>query len=443
MTSPVPTTSSSWWTAGPPAGSPSTGAPTPTGSSTSPSSLKFRGQGIGTALLRQVQRQAGRAGTVVRLETRAGGRAEALYRRLGFLRVASDGPSGDEPAVDAGPWGYGSDVTLEWGPEHWLPIHVLPGGREPSVDWFDAGPRRLTDPFFVQAFQRAEHRHSTRPGRPWRRTGTLDELVAEAERNPGLAPDGFVLHMSRCGSTLLAQMLAADPDHLVLSEPPALDGVLRTWHHDAFDEERRLQLLRSVLSVLGRPRHGERRLFVKLDAWHTTMLDVLRRAFPDTPWVFVVRDPVEVLVSQDTNTAAIMVPGAVPDRALNLDLASAISMSPETYAAAVLSAICASAGAGLGSPGPGGMVVPYETLPGALDSVLAHFGVRAPAAALARMTAASAHDAKAPSLAFVPDGPAKQAAADERLRTAAASVAEVLATFCSPGAPSEVARWSR
>jgi hypothetical protein len=36
-------------------------------------------------------------------------------------------------------------------------------------------------------------------------------------------PDGFVFHMSRCGSTLVAQMLAVVPDHVVVSEAEPLD----------------------------------------------------------------------------------------------------------------------------------------------------------------------------------------------------------------------------
>jgi len=46
----------------------------------------------------------------------------------------------------------------------------------------------------------------------------LAALGDYAASNPGIAPDGFIFHVSRCGSTLVSQMLAALPDSIVLSE---------------------------------------------------------------------------------------------------------------------------------------------------------------------------------------------------------------------------------
>jgi GNAT superfamily N-acetyltransferase len=392
---------------------------------------EHRGHGIGSRLLVEVQDDAARAGAVVRLQARAGGAAEALYRRLGFLPLPPAGTADDVDETTGGPDGQPVDgrgflVAMEWRPERWLPIHVLARNGDTVVECFDAGEMRLTDPFFVQTFQRAQHRHEIDPGRYGRRFGPLDELVADAERAPGLAPAGFVLHMSRCGSTLLSQMLAADPDNLVLSEPPAVDALLRTWLSGAGREERRLAALQAVLSVLGRPRHGERRLFVKFDAWHTVLLPVLLAAFPGTPWVFLFRDPVEVLVSHEHSCAAFMVPGSVPAPAFGLDLADAVTMSAEGYGAAVLTAVCRAALAGLDARG---MAVAYDELPDALPAVLAHFGVTVSAETLASMAAASSRDAKAPTLPFVPDGPAKRAAADDRQRAAAAGMADVVAAL--------------
>jgi ribosomal protein S18 acetylase RimI-like enzyme len=382
---------------------------------------EYRGRGIGTMLLRDLQDEADRLGAVVRLHVRPGGGAEALYRRLGFLPLRRSGT--ECPGFDEG-----LDIEMEWRPEHWLPIHIQPRRPCALVDWFDAGQERLVDPFFVQAFQRVEAKGSRSPGRPVRRMGSIDELVAEAADAPGLAPSGFVLHMSRCGSTLLSQMLAADPENLVLSEPPAVDGVLRTLFTCGVSEELAVAWLRAVIGVLGRPRHGERRLFVKFDAWHTTQLSLLRRAFPETPWVFVYRDPLEVLVSHERRTAGFVVPGAVPTEAFGLKLATAVTMLAENYAGAVLSAICRAA---LGGLDAAGKLVDYEELPAALADVLSHFGVTVDAERLALMESAGHWDAKSPTLRFVPDGPGKRAEADERLRAAAADMADVVAALAA------------
>jgi len=70
--------------------------------------------------------------------------------------------------------------------------------------------------------------------------------------------------------------------------------------------------------------------------------------------------------------------------------------------------------------------VDYEELPAALADVLSHFGVTVDAERLALMESAGHWDAKSPTLRFVPDGPGKRAEADERLRAAAADMADVV-----------------
>lgn len=43
---------------------------------------------------------------------------------------------------------------------------------------------------------------------------------------------------------------------------------------------------------------GDKRLFFKIQSSGTKYMDVALEAFPDSPWVFVYRDPVQVLMSQ-------------------------------------------------------------------------------------------------------------------------------------------------
>ena len=53
----------------------------------------------------------------------------------------------------------------------------------------------------------------------------LEELN---ERSAGLAPSLFLFHVSRCGSTLISQMLAALPQNVVISEAGPMDAILRS-----------------------------------------------------------------------------------------------------------------------------------------------------------------------------------------------------------------------
>ena len=48
-----------------------------------------------------------------------------------------------------------------------------------------------------------------------------------------------------------------------------------------------------------------------MDAWQIHSLPLIRAAFPDTPWVFVYRDPLEVMVSQLARPGTLNIPGAL------------------------------------------------------------------------------------------------------------------------------------
>src|SRR5690242_496587 len=98
-------------------------------------------------------------------------------------------------------------------PQGWLPVGV--DGR--FVDWVHFGMGRLDEPFFEGSVRRALQ------GRPARRRTTAEALVAA---KPARAPDGFIFHMSRCGSTLVAQMLASDPECLAISEAAIVEQVV-------------------------------------------------------------------------------------------------------------------------------------------------------------------------------------------------------------------------
>jgi hypothetical protein len=219
--------------------------------------------------------------------------------------------------------------------------------------------------------------------------------------------------MSRCGSTLVTQMLAGVPEFLVLSEPLLVNDVLRAPGSD--DERiRRLQL---AVAALGRRRTGGERAYVlKLDSWATHDLPLIRRAFPDTPWIFLSRDPAEVLVSHRRQAGMQMLPGVVSPELFGLDLLSAATMPVDDYGAFVLGAICRQA---LAHRDERALFLDYRELPGAVFArVLDWFGIECGDAEHAVMEAASRRDAKVPSRLFADDTTAKAEAATPELRAA-------------------------
>lgn len=164
----------------------------------------------------------------------------------------------------------------------------------------------------------------------------------------------------------------------------------------------------------GRPRSGvEQRLFIKLDSWHAMMLPLFMRAFPDVPWVFLYRDPVEVLVSHARQPGTQMLRQIVPPSLYGLQ-ANADEADLD-YTARVLAKICGAAADALASPR--GVAINYRDLPRAVETrILPHFGIEPGEAEREAMRAAARVDAKTPTLTFSSDIAAKQEAAPAALR---------------------------
>jgi hypothetical protein len=255
----------------------------------------------------------------------------------------------------------------------------------------------------------------------FRRRTPTEALAAWREASPGLEPAGFVFHMSRCGSTLLVQMLARLDSNVVLSEPGPVDTVLRARTCvPGLEEEERREWLRGIVSALGQRRSPEEvRLFIKFDCWHAREIPLVRRTFPRTPWVFLYREPVEVLASHARCPGLQMLPTMLSPNLFAMDDPSASAMLVDEYRARVLASICAEAVAAYEGVG-GGMLLNYRELPDAAWSAVSdHFGVAWTEDELLRMQQATEFDAKCPTLYFQDDSSGNAAAVSDALRRAA------------------------
>jgi hypothetical protein len=219
--------------------------------------------------------------------------------------------------------------------EGWVPIRLYWREGEPWVDWCYLGPRLLTGSFFEgDIFSALElpfnslFRHQT----------PISALAEWQSISPGMKPTALVFHSSRCGSTLVSQLLAALPQTVVLSESPPVDVLARSSSRspDA-TVERRAAWLQWMVSALGQPRvGGERHYFIKFEPRTTLELPLLRFAFPDVPWVFVYRNPVEVLISLLNEPSPLTTPGFIIPDPLGLDLVELMATPPDEYAARML-----------------------------------------------------------------------------------------------------------
>jgi hypothetical protein len=307
------------------------------------------------------------------------------------------------------------DRETELPPAGWLPSGTFWRGGNLYVQWFHEGDARLTEPFFESTVQRGMVKPFNRLIRYVTPIGRLGEWL---RRHQPLRPGGFIFHMSRCGSTLVSQMLAALRPNLVVSEAPGIDAAVRAkLVRPDLDDETHLQWLQWMVGAHGQPRAGERNYFIKLDCWHTMHLPLFARAFPGLPWVFLYRDPVEVMVSQLRSPGMHMVPGML---GFNL-LASGLDQNGynrEEYSARMLGEICAPLVRQYTEYKP--LLINYRQLPEAVwTQIMPHFGVACSGGERDTMIAAARYDAKAPYVQFTPDAEDKQREASVSVRTLA------------------------
>jgi hypothetical protein len=204
---------------------------------------------------------------------------------------------------------------------HWIPERLVTDGGAATCRWVDANGLRYDDPFFASTADRCRAAGT--------RSSPVDALHTQAAAAPPLPPVAFIFHVSRCGSTLLAQLLGLDERSIVLSEAPLLDEILRS------DRPDRDALFDAALHLLGRPRFGEERLFVKTDCWHLFEAAALRRRYPEAPFVLLYRAPAGVLASQRRMRGMHVVPGLLTRVAFEVAF-DADRMTLDHYAARVL-----------------------------------------------------------------------------------------------------------
>jgi hypothetical protein len=163
-----------------------------------------------------------------------------------------------------------------------LPVSVgLENGRAviTRLDFGDAG---FAEPFFRHTIAFA--RGAVPVVTPY------EDFRAEVGRSR--EPAGFIFHMSRCGSTLVSQMLKEIAGVRVYGEPPPVNETLVLLPQLPRREVR--DLLGAVIRAFCA---RSERAFFKFSSWNVLEYSLFDELFPAVPKLFVVRRPVEVLAS--------------------------------------------------------------------------------------------------------------------------------------------------
>jgi hypothetical protein len=128
----------------------------------------------------------------------------------------------------------------------------------------------------------------------------LQSLLEKSANVKPVRPAGFIFHLSRCGSTLLSNALAAAGGVQVISEASFLTNLLLDKQ---LSPTQKMTAMRVLLSLFELPP------IIKFNAWDTGFLPLIREAFPQTPMVFLIREPLRILASHRRMSGIQMVPG--------------------------------------------------------------------------------------------------------------------------------------
>ena len=176
-----------------------------------------------------------------------------------------------------------------------LPVDAVVVEGRPGLSWMEMSGVRLAEPFFQQTVERA------RRDKRAERFTEFDVLLQLEKELDSVPPTGFILHSSRCGSTLVANACRAVSNAIVLSEANPIDKLIARFITDAdnpIKESLYSVFLRGVVHALAQRRTGnEQHLFIKFACCSFAQFERIKRIWPSVPWLFLYRDPVETIVS--------------------------------------------------------------------------------------------------------------------------------------------------
>jgi hypothetical protein len=212
----------------------------------------------------------------------------------------------------------------------WTPIELHLSKKDQAVAWLDLGKARFTDKMSAYTVCRS-WQNQNKPQPIWTKVDILTKLQSIS---PGLKPKGFIFNVSKCGSTLLARMLASISRNLVISEDTVTNKCLMPndlmAELDGFPDTYKMELFKGLISALGQPRLGlEENYIIRFSPKNVLELPFIRQVYPDVPWIFLYRDPVEVVVSDLVDLDSYKDISELVRQVLNLSAINLTKISPQ------------------------------------------------------------------------------------------------------------------
>jgi hypothetical protein len=133
------------------------------------------------------------------------------------------------------------------------------------------------------------------PSEPWQCMSSLDFLNTAPDAADCIHPTGFIFHAGRCGSTLLAKVIARSQEHLMFGEGGPHNQI---WPVILGQTAPASVPFRNLLLHTGRRRLPSYRAhIVKFTSFNIVQWEIIQTAFPEVPALFLFRHPAQILAS--------------------------------------------------------------------------------------------------------------------------------------------------
>jgi hypothetical protein len=220
--------------------------------------------------------------------------------------------------------------------QNWIPYKLTYAYNEPQCHWLNTFDKAFTEPFFDETI--AVCKGFQRQRFPVSSVSDVTLLTEWSQNLNYVKPTAFIFHVSRCGSTLVSQLLGMDEQNISLAEVPFFDDLLRLPYKNArYNMEECEQLLKASLKFYGQKKTGtEKNLFVKNDSWHVFFYKNLRKLYPDVPFILLYRSPEQVLNSHKKQRGLQAVPGLIEPQLFGFNPPEVLNMPLDHYMAKVL-----------------------------------------------------------------------------------------------------------
>jgi hypothetical protein len=195
--------------------------------------------------------------------------------------------------------------TVRWLPGNsWLPSTLAVECLPFKVYWADLRALPLSHQFFAHSL---EHVRGM--------LGNTEEIVTNIETlfdasslgGSLLSPSGIVFHITRCGSTLIGNFLRTSQNTTVVSEAAPFAQVLDAGSIPGTPRDGevvRREMLNALVRIFARyGSHEPNKVVLKLHAFGLLAIERARACWPDVPFLILIRNPIDVIVSNISRPA--------------------------------------------------------------------------------------------------------------------------------------------